>query len=197
MKPEFASTNPSRISRRWTLVRSSLIFGAMLTLSWVGTAHAATDLFLRWPGIVGESAIPGHAGDIILKSYSQSASNADTAVPLVVGKSVCGQIVITKLIDQSSPHFLGLVLRGTPTTGPVIVTFAKAGLTEPTYYTVTLNNVVVTSVTQSDSTSGDIITETITLLAAKFSFAFRPQRPDGTFGAPVTFGWDCGTNRAI
>jgi hypothetical protein len=38
-------------------------------------AQAATDLFLTWPGIIGPSTVQGHAGDIELASYTQTASN--------------------------------------------------------------------------------------------------------------------------
>jgi len=194
---ESASTNSSRRNGRWTVGFSILTGSAMLALSSVGSAHAATELFLKWPNITGDSAVAGHVGEIQLQSYSQSVSNNDTAVPLTIKKSVCGQVVVTKTIDQSSTHFLGLVLNSARTQGPVVVTFVKPGELPQTYYTVTLRNVIVASVMQSDSPNDAVITETITMLAAQFSYSFRPQRSDGTFGPPVTFGWDCAANRAL
>ena len=185
-------------SGRWTLGRSSLIGGVMLALSWVGSAHAAgTELFLRWPGISGDSNVVGHVGEIQLLSYSQSVSNNDTAVPSTMKKAICGQVVITKPIDKSSTHFLSLVLRSQRTQGPVIVTFVKPGSLQQTYYTVTLHNVVVASMTQNDSPNDASITETLTVLASQFSYSFRAQGTDGSFGPPVTFGWDCAANRAL
>lgn len=191
------SANLSCHSGRWTVGLSTLIGGVMLALSSVGSAHAATELFLKWPNITGDSATAGHVGEIQLQSYSQSVSNNDTAVPLTIKRAVCGQVVITKTIDRTSTHFLGFVLSSARTQGPVVVTFVKLGESPQTYYTVTLRNVIVASVTQNDSPSDAIITETITMLAAQFSYSFRPQLPDGTFGSPVTFGWDCAANRAL
>jgi type VI secretion system secreted protein Hcp len=193
---ESASTNSSRRSGRRTV--STLIGGAMLALNSVGHAQAAgTELFLHWPNIVGDSTVIGHVGDIQIQSYSQSVSNNDTAVPLTIKKAICGQVAITKPIDQSSTHFLGLVLNSARTQGPVTVTFVKPGSSPQTYYTVTLRNVIVASMTQNDGPNDAVITETITMVAAQFSYSFRPQRPDGTLGSPVTFGWDCANNRAI
>jgi type VI protein secretion system component Hcp len=198
MNSQSASANTGRRRGRWALGRSALIGGVIAALSWVGAAQAATELFLKWPGIPGDSVVLGHRGEITLNSYSQSASNNDTVVPLAIRRSVCGQIVVSKLLDQSSPHFLGLVLEGKVTAGPVVVTFAKSAPAAgpQTYYTVTLNNVLVTSVSQNDS-AGDIVSETITLLAGRFSYSVLPQKTDGTAGVPVTFGWDCAANRAL
>jgi type VI secretion system Hcp family effector len=176
-------------------MRFSVLCSVAIGLSWAGTAQAATDLFLTWPGIVGPSTIQGHVGDIELKSYSQNASNTANQSGGGTGKAVCGEITITKNIDSTSPIFLGMVLSGRHTAGPVTVTFAKSKQ-DTTFYTVSLRNVIPTSITQSDST-GPGITETIVFAAGQFVFTFTPQLPNGSFGTPVTFGWDCVANRQL
>jgi type VI secretion system Hcp family effector len=164
-------------------------------------AQAATDLFLTWPGIIGSSTVQGHVGDIELLSYSQNASNTanpDSTGKGGGGKAICGQITITKRLDSSSPVFLGMVLSERITAGPVTVTFAKSGnARDTTFYTVRLRDVVPTSITQSDSPGADTIIETIVLAARQFVFTFTPQLPNGSFGTPVSFGWDCATNRQL
>jgi type VI secretion system secreted protein Hcp len=164
-------------------------------------AQAATDLFLTWPGIIGSSTVQGHVGDIELLSYSQNASNTanpDSTGKGGGGKAICGQITITKRLDSSSPVFLGMVLSERITTGPVTVTFAKSGdAKDTTFYTVRLRDVFPTSITQSDSPGADTIIETIVLAARQFVFTFTPQLPNGSFGTPVSFGWDCATNRQL
>jgi type VI protein secretion system component Hcp len=152
-------------------------------------AQAATDLFLTWPGIIGPSTVQGHVGDIELTSYSQNASIAG-------GKSVCGEVTITKRIDKTSPIFLGMLLSGKTTAGPVTVTFAKS-VQDTTFYAVTLHNVLLTSIMQNDNTGSDRLTETIVLSAVRFQFTYTPQLSDGRSGTPVTFGWDCDTNRTF
>jgi type VI secretion system secreted protein Hcp len=158
-------------------------------------AQAATDLFLTWPGIIGPSTVQGHVGDIELTSYSQNASNTFSQSS-GAGKAVCGEVTITKRIDSTSPVFLGMVLSGRVTSGPVTVTFAKSAK-DTTFYTVSLRNVVPTSITQSDSEGPERVTETIVLSASQFVFTFTPQLPNGSFGTPVTFGWDCAANRQL
>jgi type VI secretion system secreted protein Hcp len=164
-------------------------------------AQAATDLFLTWPGIIGPSTVQGHVGDIELLSYSQNASNTanpDSTGKGGGGKATCGQITITKRLDSTSPVFLGMVLSERFTAGPVTFSFVKAGTPkDPTFYTVTLHHVVPTKIMQSDSTGDDTITETIVLAASQFKFTFTPQLPNGSFGTPVSFGWDCATNRQL
>jgi type VI protein secretion system component Hcp len=193
------------VDRRRTLRLAVLLGGVALGLSLTTGARAATDLFLTWPGIVGTSQVKGHQGDIELVSYTQSASNIPTSPGNGPGTGrtqatpVCGQITIMKRVDQTSPVFLGMVLSGNVTAGPVIFTFAKAGSSTPdtTYYTVSLRKVIPTSITQSDSLGDDAITETIVLAASQFVFTYTPQLANGSSGTPVSFGWDCVTNKAL
>src|SRR5205807_9436441 len=132
--------------RRRILRFAALLGGAALALSWAGTTHAATtDLFLTWPGVIGTSNAAGHAGDIVITSYSQNASNTASSAS-TAGKAVCGQVTVTKHIDSTSPVFLGMVLAGKRTAGPVTVTFAAHGVKDTSYYTVTLHDVIPTSI---------------------------------------------------
>ena len=195
------------VERRRTLRLAVLLGGVALGLSWTTTARAATDLFLTWPGIVGTSQAAGHKGDIELLSYSQNASGpgvSGSGKQQTTTPATCGQITIKKVIDTTSPVFLGKVLSGQVTTGspaPVVFTFAhppgNAGAQDVTFYTVTLRNVVPTSITQSDSFGDDTVVETIVLMASQFVFTFTPQLPTGGSGAPITSGWDCANNRAL
>jgi hypothetical protein len=41
------------------------------------------------------------------------------------------------------------------------------------------------------------IAETIVLSGAQFEFTFTPQLPNGSFGTPVRFGFDCVANKQI
>jgi len=62
------------------------------------------------------------------------------------------------------------------------------------YYTITLSDVAVLSISQSDP-QDTIIKETIVLQALKYAYTFTP--PPGQGGAgPVTFSYDCTTGQA-
>lgn len=187
--------------RRYWL--SSLLLAIALALSWTANANAATIVFLQW----SDSTIsgPGPLGAIELTSYSQSDSNP---VNLAAGaggagrstRPTCGQITIMKQLDNTSPEFLAKVFEGSLTnpTVPVTINFEKlTGGTNTSFfkfYIVQLYEVAVTSVTQSDTQDG-LVNETIMLEARKFRFLYTPQKPDGTGGTKVSFGWDCVSNR--
>ena len=181
--------------RRYWL--SSLLLGTALTLSWTANADAATVVYLKWSdsSIVGDSTNAQHPGEVVLTSYSQNDSNPVnlTRGSGAGGKAACGQITIMKQLDRSSPEFLGKVFQGSVSsaTVPVTITFEKSAAEVPfQFYKVQLYEVAVTSITQNDS-QGDTVSETIMLEAGKFRFTYTPQKPDGTKGTAVVFGWDC------
>jgi len=155
-------------------------------------ALAAESLFLRLDGILGESLDSTHRGEINLLSYSQSFTNTGgQAVPN------CGAITVTKLIDRSSPALIGAVLRGNVIpTG--VITFRNEGAQPLEYYKVTLTEVLITAISQTDASPTDptTILEQISMKATTFSFQYTPQSPAGGLRAPVRFGWNCATNTA-
>ena len=162
--------------------RASLLGSVALAVICTAPAYAATQIQLTSSKLA--EVIP-------LTSYSQNASsNANSAGKNIA--AVCGQVTITKLIDQSSPIFLGAVL-SVQTFPDMTIIFSQgtSSITPPfTYYTVQLGNVIATSITQSDN-ANNIITEQIVLSASQFRFTFFEQKPDGTTGPAVSFGFDC------
>jgi type VI protein secretion system component Hcp len=172
-----------------TLRLASLLGGVVLGLGSTSAAHAQLSqpqLFLHWPGINGSAGVLA-PGDIALLSYSQNASHNTLS-------SVCGPITVTKAIDIASPAFLELVFTHRNTPSGVTITFttsAKGGVTFVPFYTVTLDNVYVNSVTQTDPVSSNgITTETVIFSASKFTFKSTP-----TTGGNETFSWDCVKNQ--
>jgi hypothetical protein len=85
-----------------------------------------------------------------------------------------------------------MALTGKQTQGPVTITFAKSA-NDATFYTVSLRNVIPTSITQSNDLGPGKITETIALNATRFEFTFTPQLPNGGVGGQIKFGFDCAT----
>jgi hypothetical protein len=62
-----------------------------------------------------------------------------------------------------------------------------------------LTDVLLDAITQTDASPTDATTilEQVSISAAKFEFAYSPQKVDGSIGAVVKFGWDCGANRKL
>ena len=165
-------------------------------------APAADELFLRIAGIQGESQSKGHEGDINLLSYSQSFTHPAVAGGAggggATGRTNCGEVRVTKIVDRSTPALIGRVVSGKHIQKAVI-TFRKTGGEQALeYYTVTLTDVVFTAITQSDA-SGDSATilEQLSMSAARFKFDYRPQKADGSAGSALSFGWDCAANKAL
>ena len=167
-------------------------------------AIAADEIFLNLLDVRGESTTDGHQNEIVVTSYSQSVSNSSTFAGgggSGVGKATCGDIVITKPIDRSSPALILKVL-----TGAVIpsgtLSFRRIGndgaSRGPDYYTVQLTGILITAVEQTDTVgSNSGVQELIKLKARTFLLSYRPQSPTGQFGAPQTFGFDCSTNQRL
>lgn len=160
-------------------------------------AHA-TELFMNFPGVVGDATDTTHAKQVVLNGFSaaDTLNLATTGVGRTTGRPVCGQVTVTKLIDRASPQLLGLMFTGRVTAGPVTIYFSNptdGGTMD--YYQIALDNVIVDSITQTDSTS-DIVKESVQMHATKFMWTFNAQSADGSV-TPIKFGWDCTLNRAL
>jgi type VI secretion system secreted protein Hcp len=151
-----------------------------------GQAMAAEDIFLKLSGIAGDATDDKHRGEIVVKAYSQTVSNTG-------GNG--GDITVSKNLDPSSPALITSVLTGTLIRDGLI-TFRRGGRDLAEYYTVQLVGISVSSVEQVDSSASGV-TEVVKLKARQFMYTFRPQRPDGSLGTPLTFGFDCVSNQRL
>ena len=155
-------------------------------------ALAAEDLFLKLPGINGESTDAQHKKEIILLSYSQSFTQPSAGG----GIANCGAVKVTKVIDKSSPALIGAVLtaRSFPS---VVITFRQSGVAPFEYYKVTLSNAIIEAITQTDASPTDSTTilEQLSLIGTAFKFEYTSPTATGQPNSPVVFAWDCARNR--
>lgn len=164
----------------------------------------ANSIFLKIPGVTGPVTHAAFVGDIQLTAYSQGFTDPATVASGGgggSGKTTCGAINITKLVDSTSPDFLQYVTRGVAIPSATIYFLGSANgtTTANVPYTIVLGKVRVISVEQGDTvshTAGLGITENISMVAETFQFTYKSVNPDGTVGKTETFGWDCLTNRA-
>src|SRR5262249_40911249 len=94
------------------------------TLSLVGTVSASAErlIFLnaKAGNIIGTSTFKGHEGEVILSGFSANIASANAVNPANppvpppqrAAATVCGRFTITKMVDQTSPDFIRLVLSG-------------------------------------------------------------------------------------
>jgi type VI protein secretion system component Hcp len=184
-------------------VRSALL-AAGIGIAAIAPA-TANDIFGKFSGVTGPVVRTGFVGDVELTAYSQEFTDPATLSSLGGGarggggRTNCGAITITKLVDSTSPAFLQFVTRGEVITSATIYFVGNGNATAANApYSILLTNVRLTSITQGDTvgnTAGLGITENITMIAEKFQFTFRVMNADGGLSNVEKYGWDCLTNR--
>lgn len=165
------------------MTQAKLIAKRLITLLVLlaGAAHAQTTIAtnMRIDGLLGDSVLRGHENEIVLTGYSQT-----------IGTKICSRVVVTKLIDRSSP---GLVSRtaGNVTTPQVIITLSKlAGSALPLdFFRVTLDQVTFERLELGEQT--DQLMERVVMAPRLIRIEYRPQLSDGTLGAAIISSIAC------
>ena len=174
------------IRSRSCLLLAGVLAGAPLSA-------AADDMFLRLDGIRGESTDARHKGEIEILSYTQSMAGpfarGATGAGAAAGKAVCGMVTITKYVDLASPDLVLNALNGRHI--PKAVIFFRRPGQQFEYYKVTLDDVIVAEVEQSDSKTQPRVSEKVTLMGRRFFYEYTEQTPQGGSGGKPKAGWDC------
>ena len=160
---------------------------AMLVLSSgflvaAGPAGAASDyLFLKLPGITGTSTVTGHLGDIEVLSFSAGVSAKKGT------GSTCSDLNVMKITDQTSPLLFARTLFGIDFDHATLTYSQNSVSGVVDVYSITLNNVSITSVQDAGSTgAGQPPTEALSLHATSWVATFVPPT-----GPPVTTTVTC------
>ncbi len=151
----------------------------------------ASDIFAKIGDIKGESLDDKHKDEIEVLSFSWGVANPGSAVTgsgAGAGKASFQDLSIVHRIDKASPLLMQACATGTHFKDATI-THRKAGKGQQEYLIVTMNDVLVTSVTHS-GTSGEPSSESVSLVFAKVDLEYRPQKPDGSLDAGVHFKYD-------
>jgi len=74
------------------------------------------------------------------------------------------------------------------------ITHRKAGKGQQEFLVVKMNDVIITSVTNEDSSGGANV-ETVSLTFAKVDLQYRPQKADGSLDAGIHFKYDIKGNK--
>lgn len=157
-------------------MRTQLIAFALIA-GLVGTAQAATDTFMHIDGIPGDALVIGHVDDIVLTSYTQTFAT-----------KACSKVVAVKFLDRASPLLIGRAA-GNVIIPTVIISIRKAGENPVDFYKATLESVLIDRVDVLDT--GAELTEQLVLRPRNIRIEFRPQRADGSFGAPIVTSIEC------
>ena len=158
----------------------------------------AVDMFMKIAGLKGESADKaGHAGEIDVLAWSWGASNSGNAHMgggQGAGKVNVQDLSFTKYIDKTSPDLMLACCNGKHYPEAKLVV-RKAGETPLEYLTITMNDLIVTSVSTGGSGGEDRLTENVTLNFSKVTVEYTEQTEKGTAGAKPKMTWDISANK--
>jgi type VI secretion system secreted protein Hcp len=158
----------------------------------------ALDMFLKieGPAIKGEALDSKHKDEIDVLAWSWGASNSGNAQMgggAGAGKVSVQDLSITKYIEKSSTDLMLSTCNGQHH-DTVTLVVRKAGTNPVEYVKITMNEVLVTSLSTGGSGGEDRLTENISLNFAKFKLEYTPQKKDGSADAVQTIGWDIAQN---
>lgn len=161
---------------------------------------ADIDIYLKLDGIPGESTADRHPNEIVVLAYRtalEATHAAGGGGGGGAGKTHFGGIQIRKRLDKASVPLLLACAAGRHI-ATAQFTFSHAAENPITFYTVTLEDVLISQISQSiaavDSASTD---EEVTLQCARVHWAYRSQNPDGSQAPPITGGWDIRANKIV
>lgn len=172
----------------------------------IDPAHAQSDMFLCIDGVQGSSTDAQFAGCSNLVGYSQAVevrpsgnAGGGGGAPKPLG---CGEAVVVKQIDNASPILFTRVLLGIHTPS-AIVHFRTQGGNPVEFLTITLQDVLVTGIENSEFSGAGgasrlpISMETVKLSARQVFFSFARQLADGSLGLPIESAFDCATGQRL
>lgn len=156
----------------------------------------AVDMFMKLTDINGEFKDKTHKDEIDVLAWSWGASNSGTTHMGGgggAGKANFQDVSFTKWVDLSSSSLLQCVATGKHITEAKL-TVRKAGETPLEYIILTMDEVMVTSLSTGGSGGEDRLTENVTLNFAKFKFDYVEQTDKGAAGQKGKFYYDIAGN---
>jgi type VI secretion system secreted protein Hcp len=159
----------------------------------------AIDMFINLGSTIkGETqdSVQKAAGDVDVLAWSWGASNSGSfhaGGGGGAGKANFQDLSFTKYLDKASPAILIALAKGSHiTTAKLLV--RKAGEGQQKYLEITMNKVLVTSVSTGGSGGEDRLTENVTLNFAEVKFEYFLQNEKGVTASGGVFNWDIAAN---
>ena len=157
----------------------------------------ASDFLLEIDGIKGESKDKTHKDTIEVDSFSWGVNNAGSHASNAgggAGKASFQDIHFTASVGKASTN-LALSCASGKHIKKAVLFVRKQGETQQDYYTLTLEDLLVSSYQSGDHAGGSSIpTDQFSLNYAKIKFEYKPQKADGSLDAPSTMTWDIKTH---
>jgi type VI secretion system secreted protein Hcp len=159
----------------------------------------AVDMFLKIQGIDGEAQDSAHKGSMDVLSWSWGMSQSGpthSGGGGGAGKVNVQDISITKWVDKASPNLMMACSNGKHFP-KALLTVRKAGENPVEYIKITMENLIVSSISTGGSGGEDKLTENITINFAKVKTEYTPQKADGSAEAAIEYGWNIAENKKL
>jgi len=156
----------------------------------------ALDMFVDMGSIKGESRDKENKDKIDILAWSWGMSQSGTTHTGGgggAGKANFQDLSFTKYLDSSSNALMNALAQGKHLE-KVELLVRKAGEGQQKYLGITMEEVLVTSISTGGSGGEDRLTENVTLNFGKVSFAYTPQDSKGTVSGDKTFTWNIAEN---
>jgi len=160
---------------------------------------AAVDFFIKFDGIKGESADAKHKDEIDVESWSFGETNTtgggagggDGA-----GKASFQDFHFTMHLNRASPALMKACATGQHIKEATL-SARRAGKGQQEYLTFKFRDVLVSSFQTAGTEELAAPTDSVSLAFAKIEVEYKPQKSDGSLGAPVAFRYDLKTNKSF
>lgn len=151
---------------------------------------AKADMFIKFEGIDGESAVKGFEKHIQIDSFSWGVSNSSSMHQGGgggVGKAQFQDIHFTKYADQATGPLMEYCANGKHIPTAKITCRKADGSGNPMqYYVIEFEKAFVTSVQNSGASAAQLM-ESVSFSFEKIKFHYQPQNSDGTPGSTVDY----------
>jgi len=161
----------------------------------------ALDMFMNMGSIKGETGDEerGKQGDISVLAWSWGMNQSGTSHKgkgSGGGKASFQDLSFTKYIDSATNALMTALAAGTHL-DKVELRVRKAGKGQQTYLMITMEQVLVTSISTGGSGGEDLLTENITLNFAEVEVVYSPQDEKGTVAGDKTFYYNIAGNSEV
>jgi type VI secretion system secreted protein Hcp len=159
----------------------------------------ASDFLLEIDGIKGESNDSKHKETIDIESFSWGATQPGTFATGGgggAGKVSFQDIHFVSNVNKASPKLINACATGQHIKKATLFV-RKAGGKQEDYYTVTLEDVLVSSYQSGGSNHSNAVpTDQFSLNFAKIKYEYKPQDAKGGLAGAVPFSYDLKANKA-
>ena len=159
----------------------------------------AVDMFIKIGNIKGESKDESHKDEVDVLAWSWGLSQSGSAHMgggAGAGKVNIQDLSFTKYMDQGSTALMIACCKGTHYDKATLVV-RKAGDKPLEYYKVTMEEVLISSVSTGGSGGEDRLTENVVLNFGKFKVEYTLQDDKGGGKGTSTAAWDIQKNVPI